>query len=579
MTTDGEILEKLEGLTQDAVRHQLEALRSILQRNGGARYLRPFLGGHTAPVDVVTFRREVPLSSYDDYADHISRMADGFVNGGDPILCLDPLVCFFYSSGTSSMRPKMIPYFDTPLSRAASFIAHQAGAAVLRRLFPPRPSANKSLWFVYADNVSHTKGGFKVMAATAYPLHNNKMSSSQFLSASISPREVILGSDVDCQMYCHLLCGLRHFNVIDSIRAPYAIGLVRAFCLLEEKWEVLCEDIEKGFLSWDTSDTAMKDSINEALGGPHSDLSERIRLICKENSWDGILIKLWPNLRYIKCVTTGSMMHYYPKLKHYAGKVPILGGDYFTSECTVGINLEPTQPPEKTRFIVLPTGAYFEFLTYDSNENSVTDREIVDVSGVEVGKVYEVVVTTYRGFYRYRLGDIVRVTGFYNSSPELEFVMRAPRSSSEIVTERNLISVVEKSQSLLEDVLEGEITEYACSLDLNLSPKQLKIYLEVKGVSFEDKLKDSMTGLTRCCALLEDNFGGIYKVQRERGALRPLLVYIVTPGSFDRLLHMATEKGAPASQYKHPMIIRNREISDFLEGVALATVCSDSKDA
>lgn len=579
MTTDSEILEKLEGLTRDATRHQLEALQSILQRNGSTGYLRPFLSSHPAPIDVATFRRKVPLSSYDDYADHISRMADGLVDDGDPILCVDPLVCFFYSSGTSSMRPKMIPYFDTPLSREATFVAMWGSAAILRRSFPPRPSANKSLWFVYAGNVTQTKGGFKAMAASAYPMHSGRTRSSQFLSASISPREVILGSDVDCQMYCHLLCGLRHFDMIDSIQAPYATGLVRAFCLLEEKWELLCEDVEKGFLSLDTSDTAMKDSVNESLGGPRSDLSERIRLICKENSWDGILIKLWPNLRYVKCVTTGSMMHCYPKLKRYAGEVRMLGGGYFASECAVGINLEPMQPPEKTRFVVLPTAGYFEFLPYDPDENSVADGEIVDISGVEVGKIYEVVVTTFRGLYRYRLGDIVRVTGFYNSSPELEFVMRAPKSSSEMITERDLTSVVEKTRVLLEDVLEAEITEYACSVDFNMSPRQLKIYLEVKGVSFEDKLKDTMIDLTRCCASMEDDFGGIYKVQRERGELRPLLVYIVTPGSFDRLLQIATEKGAPASQYKHPKIIRNCEISDFLEGVALTTICTDSKDA
>lgn len=97
MTTGGEVLEKLEGLTRDAARHQLETLRSILERNGEASYLRPFLGGHPAPeIDVATFRREVPLTSYDDYADHINRMADGLVDGSDPILCVDPLVCFFY---------------------------------------------------------------------------------------------------------------------------------------------------------------------------------------------------------------------------------------------------------------------------------------------------------------------------------------------------------------------------------------------------------------------------------------------------------------------------------------------------
>ncbi|GAU31557.1 hypothetical protein TSUD_333330 [Trifolium subterraneum] len=55
------------------------------------------------------------------------------------------------------------------------------------------------------------------------------------------------------------------------------------------------------------------------------------------------------------------MKQYYQKLKFYAGEdVPILGRDYFASECCVGLNLDITQLPETTRFIILPTFAYFE---------------------------------------------------------------------------------------------------------------------------------------------------------------------------------------------------------------------------
>ncbi len=95
------------------------------------------------------------------------------------------------------------------------------------RLFPPRPSVNKFLWFIYADNITTTKGGFKVMAASAYPMHNSKANWSQLVSCS-SPREVILGSNVEHQMYCHLLCGLRNSDSLDGIRAPYAIGLIQS---------------------------------------------------------------------------------------------------------------------------------------------------------------------------------------------------------------------------------------------------------------------------------------------------------------------------------------------------------------
>lgn len=47
---------------------------------------------------------------------------------------IDVLICFL-SSGTSSstMKPKLIPYFDSSLSKAASFIGHRGSVAVRQR--------------------------------------------------------------------------------------------------------------------------------------------------------------------------------------------------------------------------------------------------------------------------------------------------------------------------------------------------------------------------------------------------------------------------------------------------------------
>jgi auxin responsive GH3 family protein len=441
------------------------------------------------------------------------------------------------------------------------------------RLFPPRTSVNKILWFLYADNITTTKGGFKVMAASSYPLQNSSSNWSQFQSCS-SPREVILGSNVEHQMYCHLLCGLRNCEFIDAIRVPYAIGLIKVFGLLESKWEQLCDDLERGVPSSEISDVVMRDSVTEVLGGPQPELSSRIRSICEEKNWGGIVCKLWPNVRYIRCVITGSMKQYYPKLKLYAGEVPLLGGDYFASECCVGINLDIIQPPETTRFVLLPTAAYFEFLPFGLDETNVVGEETVDISGVEVGKMYEVVVTTYRGFYRYRLGDIVRVVGFYNSSPQVEFVMRAPKNPSEIVTEKDLMSAMESFQRVLRNDMGAEIPEFASFLDLTLTPKELKVYIEVReGCMFLQE--ESVVTLKRCGSSMEDSLGGIYMMQRKRGEIRPLAVSIVKPGSFDGFSRLAIENGTPASQYKPPKIIRNRQIVEFIERCILVTVSLD----
>ncbi|KAK8639544.1 hypothetical protein V6N13_137919 [Hibiscus sabdariffa] len=272
------------------------------------------------------------------------------------------------------------------------------------------------------------------------------------------------------------------------------------------------------------------------------------------------------------------MKQYYSKLKYYAGEVPLVGGDYFSSECCVAINLDIKQPPDQTRFVMLPTAAYFEFLPFDSTENNVVGEETVDVCGVEVGKMYEVVVTTYRGFYRYRLGDIVRVAGFYNSSPLLEFVMRAPKTSYEIVTEGDLMAAMETFQLVLRNTMPMgmaiEIMEFTSSTDFGSSPKRLKIFIQLKDcdTSLQNKLQESIEFLRECCSALEDGLGSMYKVQRNKGEISPLSVSILKCGSFDRLLKLATENGTPASQYKSPKVIRNPSIIDVLEEYVVVNI-------
>ncbi|RHN48032.1 putative GH3 family protein [Medicago truncatula] len=249
-------------------------------------------------------------------------------------------------------------------------------------MFPPRPNVNKILWFLYADKITTTtKRGIKVMAASSYSLQSGKVTPRQ-LALFSSPLEVIIGSNVEQQMYCHLLCGLRNLD--------------------------LCVDLGCGFPSHEISDEEMREAVINTIGGPQHELSNRIRLVCEGKNWGGIVHRLFPNVRFIKCVTTGSMKQYYQKLKFYAGDVPIVGGDYFASECCVGLNLDITQSPETTWFVLLPTFAYFEILPFemnDQNDEDVVGEQTVDLCSVEVGKMYEVVVTTYRGFYRYKLGE------------------------------------------------------------------------------------------------------------------------------------------------------------------------------
>ncbi|KAG8389400.1 hypothetical protein BUALT_Bualt02G0225300 [Buddleja alternifolia] len=352
------------------------------------------------------------------------------------------------------------------------------------------------------------------MTATAFPFSSNNPNVSPFLSSFASPKEVILGTDVNEQMYCHLLCGLRHCDLIDGVGAPYAAGLIKAFTLLETKWEMLCEDLENGIPNSEVGDAEMRQSVIETLGGAQPDLSKRVREICEQTSWEGIVSKLWPNVRYLKSVNTGSMEQYYPKLKYYAGEIPIL--------------------------------AYFEFLPFNIEKSCVSNEETVDISGLEVGEMYELVVTTFRGFYHLRLGDIVRVVGFYKTSPQVEFVTRAPKSSGEIITEKDLLSAMASFHRALRNELDVEIMEFSSFVDLELETKKLNVFIELTVESIflkNGEFTESNGALRKCCSVLEDSMGGIYQVMKARGEIDPLLISIVKKGTFDWLLEEAIKNG------------------------------------
>lgn len=76
--------------------------------------------------------------------------------------------------------------------------------------------------------------------------------------------------------------------------------------------------------------------------------------------------------------------------------------------------------------------ACYEFLLIDNHQDpSSINRKgahlkshIVDLANVKIGQHCELLVTTFTGLYRYRIGDILMVTGFHNSTPQFKYVQR-----------------------------------------------------------------------------------------------------------------------------------------------------------
>jgi auxin responsive GH3 family protein len=115
------------------------------------------------------------------------------------------------------------------------------------------------------------------------------------------------------------------------------------------------------------------------------------------------------------------MAQYIPILQYYSGGLPIVSGMYASSECFFGLNLRPLCGPSEVSYTIMPNTAYFEFLPVGE---AVDASNLVELARVEDGREYEVVVTTYAGLNRYRVGDVLCVTGFHNAAPQFRFVRR-----------------------------------------------------------------------------------------------------------------------------------------------------------
>jgi len=90
-------------------------------------------------------------------------------------------------------------------------------------------------------------------------------------------------------------------------------------------------------------------------------------------------------------------------LDYYSGGLPKVSTAYGTSEGATGVNLKPLCDPSDVSYTIFPDNGYFEFIPLDNPTDFTQDSipQLVDLANVEVGKEYEIVVTTYAGLYRF----------------------------------------------------------------------------------------------------------------------------------------------------------------------------------
>ncbi|KVH95872.1 GH3 auxin-responsive promoter [Cynara cardunculus var. scolymus] len=601
-----------EEVAKNAGKVQMEILKKILEINHGVEYLEKWFGDidvHKMDAEALQslYTSMVPLASHADLEPYIQRIADGETS---PLLTKQPITTLslrlLFRDGLhiapgqlkedKSMFPSP-PIAPRPLYKCSSWLQHTDQGIFLCPSFSldlsfsdefefdeyilrvyPTKEGGKILEFIYGSKQFKTKGGLSAGTATTHYFASQefKLKQQQTKSFTCSPEQVITSGDYKQSTYCHFLLGLFYSPDVEFITSTFAYCIVQALTLFEEYWIDLCNDLSQGTLSPRITLPGIRRSVLDLIK-PNTHLATWVRAKCEElegSDWYGLIPKLWPNCKYVYSIMTGSMQPYMEKLKHYAGDhLPLVSADYGSTESWIGVNMDPSCAPQNVTFTVVPAFSYFEFIPLHRQHHKPCDAVVaggggddyleddpVPLSKVKIGQQYEIVLTTFTGLYRYRLGDVVEVSGFYKGTPKLNFLCRRKLILTVNIdknTEQDLQLAVQKgSQPLIKS--RAELVDFTSHANIVNQPGHYVVYWEIKGVVNEDVLD-------QCCKEMDAAFVDHgYVVSRKTNSIGPLELCIVERGTFKKIMEYFIGNGATMSQFKTPRCTTNQVLLKIL---------------
>ncbi|CAH8377500.1 unnamed protein product [Eruca vesicaria subsp. sativa] len=555
-------------LTSNAKQIQDDVLKEILTLNANTEYLYRYLHGSS---DKELFKKNVPVISYDDVKPYIQRVANGEPSN---VISGKPITGFLLSSGTSGGEQKIFPV-NNKFFEDMAFIFALRSFLISKHIEDDEEGNEKGkvLMLFFARQQSTSPCGLPISTSVTGYLMSDSFKNRPS-NCFTSPDEVALCPDLKQAMYCHLLCGLRQRDEVVALAASFASSLVGAITFLESYWKEMCSNIRYGQLSEWITDLRCRDAVTNILGGSNCELADQIEEECNKISWEGIVTRLWPKVKFIQSIITGQNSQYIPMLEFYSNKVHLFSPAYGSSETMFGVNMNPLCKPQDVSYTFMPNISYFEFILADDGNKG----EIVDLVNVKIGSYYEPLITNYYGLHRYRMGDILQVSGFYNNEPQFRFVRRKNMVLSvnlEVTTEEDILKALNNATLVLKrsDLL---LTGFTCYADISTLPGHYIFYWELKAKNISDIVKPGNKVLVECCCVMEESLSALYRdIRSKDGSIGALEIRVVQQGTFHSLMEIFISQGASPSQYKTPICIKSSEALAFLDNNVLARFFSD----
>lgn len=534
---------KLKFYSKRANKIQEKLLLGLMKQNKTTVYGKK--NNFSSVKSIGDYQKNVPLSYYDDYAEYVERMK----NGEKGLITNAPYRRFTASSGSTG-KAKIIPMslwsewvcqcfsFSAPVGCAFKYFKKQG------RVIPPQKG-------LLTAEVGYTKldSGKTVSCLSSIPLVNLKPIVPAFAT---SPKELQFVPD-NTKMDSHYL-KLR-FSLpkrgVSYLGTIFITTLESMFFYLEENWEMLCDDIEKGIINESIVCPAdMRKKLEKRLK-PNPERAEELRREFRKGfDVSPIVPRIWPNASWMYGMGTGAIAIYQKKLQRYLGNIPTHYLGYVASEAMMAVPLEL----DSFEYVMLPQNGFYEFRPVDSNDYD----NLLTIKDLEVGKEYEIILTNTSGFYRYRIEDVIRVTGFYYESPKITFCYRLNQIaniSGEKMTQQSFDYIVSEMSERLDELFIG----YSIYADHSTSPGHYVLLLET--AKEVDKNKEEEYAKLFEEIFCENNPSA--KPVFKNGSLGHCEVKFLRHGTYDDYRQVLKDRGANLNQVKPVKLIDNDEKKEF----------------
>lgn len=534
---------KLDIYSRRAWKMQENIVKRLIKKNKSTVYGK--LNNFSSVKSVDDYKKIVPLSTYADYDEYVWRMADG-----EKGLITNMFVRRFTESSGSTGKSKLVPlsYWAEWVAQCYGFSA-PVGCAVKwflkkGRLLPPQKG------LLTAETSCRKLKGGTVSCLSSIPLLNLKPLVPFFAT---SPKEVLFpeqGTDMDMH-YLKLRFSL--INIKTSYLGTIFITTLESmFFYMEEHWEMLCDDIEKGIINEKIN---IPDDIRKKLTKKLKPMPERAEELRNEfrKGFDcsPIIPRIWPKVEWLYGMGTGALSLYAKKLRRYIGEdMPIHYLGYTATEAFMAVPIELNS----FEYVMLPQNGFYEFRPVDSTDYD----NLLTIKDLEPGKEYELILTNMSGFYRYRIEDVVRCTGYYHQSPKITFCYRLNQIaniSGEKISQMAFDEIVDNLSEYMGDMYIG----YSIYPDRSTSPGHYVLLLETSSeISHEKKEKYNAAFEKMLCK-------GNVSVEPliKSGALGHPVVKFLRHGTYDDYREVLRKRGANLNQVKPIKVIDNDEKRDF----------------